>query len=125
MSVDLVQRVRRRQVSETATVIESPIALRVTGAELSKAALHEVGVRPIQVLLALATGKYANVQRQHVVVPTRDGTEVSGPLEWRTQLLDGTLEPLRDRYGFVYTDLAELDGSFGRCFASAQALESL
>lgn len=106
--VDLFQRVRRSDPLETTTVLEAPVTLRARGTSLSRDTLHDIATRPMQVLIALATGKFASISGREARVPTADDGKLSPPLTWLAAPLPGNLDPMRESFGFLYKDLRGL-----------------
>lgn len=108
-TVDLIQRVRSNEISETELRLETPMHLRVRAeSSITRTDLHDVAIRPIQALIGLATGQYGAISRRYAIVPFVGQDGVSSPLAWLTQPLAGNLDPRRDKFGFLYENLLNL-----------------
>lgn len=109
IQVELTRSASVREKSETVTALEAPVLLSVHAPRaLTSAAFREIGIRPLQVLIGLATGRFTATLSGRVLLSPRDAENRERYLPWHWQPLKTTTEERSVRFGFHYADVLAL-----------------
>jgi len=109
VTVELVRSVGTKQIGEVITQLESRINLRAySGSRLTDYDFQRVATRPLQVLVALASGEFTSPVAGSVALEPHSPAGGNRYHEWRWHPLKVELDSDRAHYGFHYSDLKNL-----------------
>ncbi|MGH8138461.1 MAG: HEPN domain-containing protein [Steroidobacteraceae bacterium] len=109
VEVDLCLSGSVREISETTSVLEGAVRLRANAQKaLTREQFREIAIRPLQVLIALATGQFTAAISADVQQGPRVPESPPAELPWYWQPLTISPADLRVQFGFHYGDVLAL-----------------
>jgi hypothetical protein len=109
VQVELSHSASVRAINATTTALEAPVRLcAYADRALATEEFREIAIRPLQVLVGLATGRFTAAVSADVLLSPRDSEKPTHFVPWHWQPLRAIARDHETQYGFNYADIVAL-----------------